>query len=286
MKNFQFEDIRKRPDLLRLKRRLGMAYGITAGLAFAAATWGIDGFLVSQANALSPWLKFIVGAVICATAGGLVGWLIARFEKVILAPLFYLGLSFVFAWLTVFLPLQIFPRIVAGLDPELGALLNYSFHENFNARLTVAFIWAALFLLLVGVLQIPLTEPAAFSTSFFGKIAPLIVCAVIVLINGTIMDTIINEPLRTPLLELNDTIQFSVDHRGEEVDRALAREMHLGSLRAVQDVIDQPRALIVGGYDQWLGQVSVLARFGATWVDCVIVYNQPSSCKYAIPTAP
>jgi hypothetical protein len=286
MKNFQFEDIRNRPDVLRLKRRLGMVYGITVGLAFAAATWGVDGYFLSRAHALYPWLKLIIGTVICATAGGLVGWLIARFEKVILAPLFYLALSFVFAWLTVFLPLQIFPRIVSGLDPELGSLLNYIMHENFNSRLIVAFIWAALFLVLVGVLQIPLAEPAAFSTSFFGKIAPLIVCSVIILINGTIMDTIINEPLRMPLIEMDDTIQFSVDHRGEEVDRALARAMHMTSLRGVQDLIDQPRRLIVGGYDQWLGQVNVLARFGDTWTDCVIVYNQPSLCKYANPSAP
>lgn len=286
MKNFPFEDLRNRPDILRLKWRMGMIYGMTVGLVFAVSTWGVDGYLLSQAHAMYPWLKFIVGTVICTIAGGLVGWLVARLEKVILAPIFYLGLALVFAWLIVFLPLQLFPRIVSWLDPETGGLLNYVFHENFNSRFTLAFIWIALFVLLAGILQLPLAEPAAFSTSFFGKIAPLIVCSVIMVINAAVVDSVTNEPLRSPLLILNDTIQFSVDHRGEEVDRALARAMHMTSLRAVQDVIDQPRKLIVGGFDEWLGQVNVLSRFGNTWVDCAVLYNQPSFCKYVDSDTP
>lgn len=286
MKNLQFEDIRNRPDVLRLKRRIGMTYGMTVGLAFAASAWGVDGFLLSQANALYPWLKLIMGAIICAMVGGPAGWLVARFEKGILALLLYLGASFVFAWLIVYLPFQIFPRIVSWLDPETGGLLNYIFYDNFNSRFTVAFVWVALFVSLAGILQIPLAEPATFSTSFFGKITPLIVCSVIMLLNGTILDTVTNEPLRSPILEMNDTINFSLDHRGEEVDRALAQAMHMTSLRGIQDVIDQPRRLIVGSFDQWLGQVNILVRFGDTWVDCVTVYNQPSFCKYVIPNAP
>jgi hypothetical protein len=286
MKNFPFEDIRNRPDVLRLKRRLGMIYGMTMGLTFAVSTWGVDGYLLSQSNTLYPWLKFIIGASICAIAGGLAGWLVARLEKGILAPIFYLGVAFVFAWLIIFLPLQIFPKIVSWIDPQTGGLLNYIFHDNFNSRFILAFIWIALFVALAGILQIPLTEPAAFATSFFGKIAPLIVCAVIMVINGAIVDSVTNEPLRSPILILDETIQFSLDHRGEEVDRALAREMHITSLRAVQEVIDQPRRLIVGSYDAWLGQINVLVRFGNTWVDCAVIYNQPSFCKYVIPNAP
>ncbi|MGZ9225760.1 MAG: hypothetical protein ACXW4M_09410, partial [Anaerolineales bacterium] len=281
-----FEDIRHRPDVVRLKRRIGMTYGMTVGLSFAASAWGENGYLLSQAHALYPWLKLIMGAIICATAGGLAGWLVARFEKGILALLFYLGASFVFAWLIVYLPLQIFPRIVLWLDPETGGLLNYIVHENFNSRFAVAWVWVALFVSLAGILQIPLAEPAVFSTSFFGKIAPLIVCSVIMLVSGTILDTVTNEPLRSPILEMDDTIKFSLDHRGEQVDRALARTMHMTSLRGVQDVIDQPRRLIVGSYDQWLGQVNIFVRFGDTWVDCVTVYNQPSFCKYVIQNAP
>lgn len=286
MNSLPSEDIHKRLEILRLKRHLGMAYGLTLGVAFAAAAWGVDGYLLSQAHALYPWLKFMIAALVCASLGGAVGWLVARLEKAILAPVLYLGLAFVFAWLVVALPFQIFPRVVAWLDPETGRLLNYPFYENFSARFGVAFIWVALMVSLAGILQIPLAEPAAFATSFFGKIAPLIVCSAIVIINGTIVDSINNEPLRIPVLEMEKTIEFAVEHRGQEVDRATSRAMHLSSLRSVQDVIAGPRRLIVGYYDEFLGQVNVLVRFGDTWVGCLTSYTQPSFCQYVLPDSP
>jgi hypothetical protein len=283
LKSSALEDIRQRPDVLRMKRRMGMVYGIMVGLSFAAATWGVDGFLLDRAHALYPWLKFAVGAMICMITGGMAGWLVARLEKVILAIPIYLGVAFVFSWLIVVLPFRILPMVVAWLDPEAGNLLNYTFYEDFNSRFVIAIAWVSLFLTLAGILQIPLTEPAAFSVSYFGKIIPLVVCSVIMFINGAIVDTLNNEPLRTALLHMENTIQFSVDHQGKEVDRMLARTMRMSSLRAVEDVISQPRQLIVGSYDKWLDQIHILVRFGDTWVDCIVVYNQPSFCQYVIP---
>ncbi|MGZ9235827.1 MAG: hypothetical protein ACXW4E_09905 [Anaerolineales bacterium] len=280
------EDVLHRPDVIQSKRRAGMVYGMAVGLSFAAASWGVDGFLLSQAHAFYPWLKFIIGAVICMIAGGIAGWLVARLEKVVLGLFIYLGLALVFSWLIVALPFQIFPTIMQWLDPEAGNLLNYTFYEGFQSRFVIAAAWISLFVALVGVLQLPLTEPAAFATSFFGKVAPLLVCSVVMFINGVMVDTLNNEPLRMAVLHLNNTIQFSVEHRGQEVDRALSRTMRTSSLRAVQDVISQPRKLIVGSYDQYLDQIHVLVRFGSTWVDCVVVYNQPSFCEYVTPGSP
>jgi hypothetical protein len=286
LKNLPLEDIHHRPDVIQMKRRFGIAYGMMVGLSFAASTWGIDGFLLSQAHAFYPWLKFILGALICMTVGGIAGWLVARLEKGILGLLIYLGISFVFSWLIVGLPFRIFPAVVTWLDPETGNLLNYTFYEGFGSRFFIAIAWISLFMALVGILQLPLTEPAPFATSFFGKAAPLLVCAVIMFINGFIVDTLNNEPLRTALLHMDNTIQFSVEHQGQEVDRALARTMRMSSLRAVGDVISQPRRLIVGSYDQYLDQIHVLIRFGVTWVDCIVVYNQPSFCKYISLASP
>jgi hypothetical protein len=286
MKSTAYEDIRHRPDVILLKRRMGMLYGMAVGLSFAASTWGIDAYQLSQAHAFHPWLKFIIGAVAFISAGGMAGWLVARSEKAIFGLLIYLGLAFVFSWLIVVLPFRIFPVVVSWLEPEVGNLLNYTFYEGFNSRFVIAIAWISLFVALIGILQIPLTEPAAFSTSYFGKIAPLLVCSVVMFINGVIVDTLNNEPLRTALLHMNNTIQFSVDHQGQEVDRATARSMRTSSLRAVEDVISQPRQMIVGGYDQFLDQIHILVRFGSSWVDCIVVYNQPSFCKYVEAGSP
>jgi hypothetical protein len=286
MKSIAFGDIRHRPDVVRLKRRIGVVYGMVVGLSFAASTWGIDGYLLSQAYAFYPWLKFVIGAFVCMATGGIAGWLVARSEKAILGLLIYLGLSLVFSWLIVALPFQIFPAVVSWLEPETGNLLNYTFYVGFSSRFVIAIAWISLFLALVGVLQLPLTEPAAFATSVFGRLAPLLVCSVVMFISGVIVDTLNNEPLRTAVLYMNNTVQFTVEHQGEEVDRAVARRMRMSSLRAVGEVISQPRQLIVGGYDQYLDQIHVLIRFGGTWVDCIVVYNQPSFCEYIVPDSP
>jgi hypothetical protein len=267
-----------------MKIRLGMAYGMVAGLAFAVSTWGIDGLRLSLAHASYPWLKFIIGAIICLVVGGIAGWLVSRLEKGIFAVLIYLGAALIFARLTVSLPFQTFPNVVARLDPETGNLLNYIFYEeSFASRFWIATLWVSLFTVLVGILQIPLAEPAAFSTTFFGKASPLLVCAVLMWISGSIVDNLTNEPLRLAVLALDNTIQFSVDHQGQEVDRDLARSMHVASLRAVEEVINRPRKLIVRSYDQWLGQINILVRFGDAWVDCSVIYNQPSFCEYVTP---
>ena len=280
------EDIRHRPDVIRLKRRIGMIYGMTTALAFAAASWGIDGYLISQAHAFYPWLKFLIGALICMAAGGLAGWFVARSEKAIVGLPVYLGLGFIFSWLIVALPFQIFPNSVTWLDPEVGNLLNYTIYEGFSSRFWIAFFWISIFVALVGILQVPLAEPAAFSTSKFGMIAPLLVCSVVMIINGFIVDRLNNEALRSALINMNKTIQFTVDHQGQEVNRVEARQMRISSLRAVQDVINEPRQLIVGSYDQYLDQIHVLVRFGTTWTDCIVVYNQPSFCKYLEENTP
>jgi hypothetical protein len=280
------EDVLHRPEVVQSKRRIGTMYGMAVGLSFAAASWGIDGFLLSQAHAFYPWLKFLIGAVLCMITGGIAGGLVARLEKGLLGLFIYLGLALVFSWLIVALPFQIFPTVMQWLDPETGSLLNYTFYDGFQSRLVIAVAWISVFLALAGVLQLPLTEPAAFATSFFGKVAPLMVCSVVMFINGVMVDTLNNEPLRAAVLHLNNTIQFAVDHQGQEVDRALARTMRMSSVRAVQDVISQPRKLIVGSYDQYLDQIHVLVRFGTTWTTCIVVYNQPSFCQYIAPDSP
>ena len=79
------------PEVVRSKRIYGMYYGAAAGLAFAAAAWGWDAYLLSRFHALYPWIKLIVGALASGLVGGLAGWLSARLDKVILSVLIWLG---------------------------------------------------------------------------------------------------------------------------------------------------------------------------------------------------
>ena len=47
---------------------------------------------------------------------------------------------------------------------------------------------------------------------------------------GTIVDGLNNEKLRSPVNSVNLTIQFLLDHFGEEIDAAIARRMYPGGM--------------------------------------------------------
>jgi len=111
----------------------------------------------------------------------------------------------------------------------------------------------------------------------------MLITLVLMAICGTIVDTLNNELLRAPIDALNSTIQYSIDHRGQEVDLLESRKMHLAALRPVEGLITPERKYIVSGYDQFLEQVHVLARFDQAWVECKLVVNQLITCEQVSP---
>ncbi len=268
-----------RSDVLRTKRAYGLWYGASLGFLFALFTWGLDAYSLSQINSLHPWLKFAAGALLCTAAGGLTGWLAARRDRPIIALLIWIVYGFFLAWLVVTLPTVIFPRLLTLLEPEVQQYLHYVYYPEFSTRIGVAFAWIIMFVAIAGLLQLPLSEGAVFSTSILGKIAPILVGLVLVGIAGTIVDGLNNELLRTPVEELNASIQFAVDHKGQQVDTTESRKFRQGSLRAVKDLITPDRKMIVSGYDAFLGEVNVLVKFDKAWVECQVMYNQPVNCK-------
>ena len=268
-----------RRDVIHGKQIYGIWYGASLGFLFALFTWGLDAYYLSQVNSLHPWLKFVAAALLCTAAGGLTGWLAARRDKPLLALLIWIVYGFFLAWLVVILPIVIFPRLLGLLEPESQQYLHYVYYPEFSTRIGVAFAWIIIFVAIAGLLQLPLSEGAAFSTSIFGKVAPILVGMVLVAIAGTIVDGLNNELLRMPVEELNATIQFSVDHKGQQIDAAESRKMRQASLRSVKDLVTQRRKLIVSGYDAFLGEVDVLVKFDKAWVECQVMYNQPVNCK-------
>lgn len=276
----------ERTDVIRAKHLYGLWFGMFLGLGFSVFTWGIDAYILSEHNGLQPWLKFLMGAVLCTVIGGIAGWLAARANRPLVAVGIWLVAGSIFAWLTVNLPLVLLPKALSLLEPQTSGLLEYTYYEDFGKRVGVAFTWLGIFITLAGLLQIPLSDSAVFSTSLFGKAAPVLVSLALMGIAGTIVDNgLINEPLRGSVVAIDNTIQFIVDNRGREVDAAVARRMHAGAFRAIEETVTQKRELIVSGYDGQFGEVNVLVKFDKDWVECQVFYNQPISCKL-VETAP
>lgn len=279
MKPFPVEILASRPDVLRAKHAYGLWFGLALALTFSIFAWGIDAYALSRMNGLYPWLKFIGGAIPCMIVGGFAGWLAARLDTPILALLLWAGAALVFAWFTISLPFQIMPRILTMMEPEITDLLHYMKDESASLRFGVAYVWLVIFTFLIGVLQLPLSDSAVYSTSPFGKIFPMMIPLGLMVICGMLMDSMNNELLRSSIEAVNTPVQFVLDHRGKKIDVADARRLHLGALRAVDDLVTPERKFIVSGYDHVLEQVNVLARFENAWVACELVSNQLVQCE-------
>ena len=282
MENTPINRIEARPDVIRLKRLTGAIYGIVSGLAFAAAAWGWDGFKLSQSHAYLPWLGLSVALVFSAIVGAAAGWLTARFESILLGSFFWLISALLFAWLVINLPMQVSPFIVSKINPQMGALLNYTKDVEIGFRYGLAATWIIPFMLIVGVTQLPITESSVFSTSFFGKVIPFFFCVAVLGISGTFADSLINAQFRDAITSMDTTIQFTLDNKhNPQMDGDLARKMHASSLNAVKEDVVESRQLIVRSFDKTFGEIHVLIRFEDQWVDCTIIYAQPSFCKVA-----
>jgi len=253
-----------------------MVFGIVTGLAFAAATWGGDALLMSRIHAYQPWLKLIVGAVVCAPVGGLAGWLAARLDKPIFSVLLWLAAAAVFAWLSTVNSFRIFPSLIVQTDPEFASFINYTVYQNLAIRMALAYIWTGIFGMLVGVLQLPLSEGAVFSATSGSKLITLLVPTVVMVLCGVIVDDLNNEPLRSPVVALHRVVEFAIETKGQEIDPKLARDMRRSTVRAIEDWLGRPYYFIVASFDRELGQVHVFANFGGDWADCTVMYNQPS----------
>jgi hypothetical protein len=268
-----------RTDVLRAKYIYGIWFGASLGFLFAVFAWGFDAFMLSRLNSFYPWIKFAGGAVPCMVAGGITGWLSARIGKPAIAFILWAITAFFFAWLAVALPLRITPSLLGIVEPDIRGLLHYTLYDNFSARINAAYIWIGIFVSLSGLLQLPLSESAVFSTSALGKASPMMVCLVLMAICGMLIDGLNNELLRSPIKAMEDTLQFAVTHQGQEVDPLDSRRMRLASLRNVEDVITPEYKMIVSGYDELIVEVDILIRFQNVWVECGVFYNQPVTCK-------
>jgi hypothetical protein len=272
------DNLKSRPEIIRAKRIYGAIYGAAAGLAFAASSWGMDAYTLQNSHASYPWIKFIVGVTVCGLAGLFVGWITSLKDGALFGALIWLSLGFLFAWLTVALPMQITSKIINQLDPHLGALLNYDTGSVLVYRYFIAFMWIAPFLFITGIVQLPIIEPSVFSTSMAGRIAPILFCILVMGIGGFITDDLINVFFRDAIVSMDNTIEFALENKGKDADPLISRQMHAASLNTISQYLDEKRSLFVGKYDELLGTFDVLVKFKDTWFDCTVIYNQPVVC--------
>lgn len=263
----------------RSKQVMGLMYGCAAGLAFAIFGWGVDAFQLLAAHGAYAFVKFIPGLLLCTVTGTLVGWLTALIQKPLIGILLWISNALLYAWLVFWLPIRSTPAIIKIFDSILGEYLQYPFYKSLNQTLWFGFATIALVAIIFGLLENILIDQAIFSSGKIAKLVPLIMVAVAFSLVGSSSDSLLNKNLREPLITVDNLIDFAVDNLDNDVDPALARAMHLNSVKTIRHLLPLERTLILSNFDEAIGQVDVLVNFYGKWVKCTTIYNQVTFCK-------
>jgi len=266
-------------DVQKSKWRYGLAFGVAAGFAFAIALWGSDDYILAQHHGLFPWTKLIIGGALSITVCGLAGWLTMRFEKNLLSLLIWGIASRLLAWFGLIVPMILTPGAIGFLRPEIKPYLKFIIYPNMDSRIIVLFVWILITALAIGAIQIPLVNHAVFSTSAGTRILPVLVCMLLFGLVGSFADSLNNQALREPIVQLDQSIQFWFNTRGTKVDPVEARTHRLASLRPIEEQITFTYKLVASGNDELLESVPVLVSFDNSLAQCESIYGNVLSCK-------
>lgn len=256
----------------------GAIYGLICGLSFVIFTWGIDAILLFRANSTFGYLKLLAGLLIGLPASTLVGRMTVAEGKHLVALFLWSILALLFSWLVLWLPTDGTREIAGELNRNISPYLEYGKIANvWQYRLFLTII-VGLASILCGLLEISLVEGALLN-SYPSSILLMAAVGVILFgIAGSACDHMVNTSFREPIIVIHDLLQFARAHQGEEVPVAVARAKHLSSLREISDILNEPYRLTLIKYDQYLGQMEVLANFDGVLVQCTTIYGQPTNC--------
>jgi hypothetical protein len=96
---------------------------------------------------------------------------------------------------------------------------------------------------------------------------------------GFINDGQVNQTVRNPFIAVDKLVTFALEHRGETIDPQLALDMHYGSLRELEDILDHPQVLMLSDYDQaTMVSTMVDLNFSGTWGRCSVVNKHVTMC--------
>ena len=256
------------------KLRMGIWFGLTAGLVFSFILWGVDAIGLARANAYMPWAKLTMGVLPAVGIFTLAGWLSAKFENGLLSFIFWLVSGFLVSFFACHLPFEGLTLFYKIFKPELAARIDYSFSTGLSAHAFVTLAICTVASGICGVLFGLLSENAATSASPAGVIVPLLIWSVFFIASATVIDIEIQQRLRDPIKAVNALVEKRIDSLVNPVSRIQARKSHLFALNPIVDLIEQPRKLLLVGYDDTLIQTNVQVNFGGEWAECIIIADQ------------
>lgn len=264
------------------KQRLGVIYGLIAGIAFSVAAWGIDGIAMARSHVAYPWIKFLPGLLICCLAGSLVGWVSIKISKGLVTILLWITFGLLLVWLTIWLPFKITPFLLKILQPSLINWIDYPIVANMNQFSVVGVIVIVLPVIICGLMENNLVDVVLMSSHRGAILTIVLVCGLIMGLAGSAGDELTNKHFREPIQALDDLFQFAIDNQGKDLDKLLVRRKHLKTVEGLEEILPRSRQLTLIAFDEYLGQMDFLVNFEGVWVKCTTIYSQPIMCEQVL----
>ncbi|HEY3343630.1 MAG TPA: hypothetical protein VGJ97_01815 [Anaerolineaceae bacterium] len=261
------------------KQRIATLYGIAAGVVFSLVTWGYDAFLLARAHAVTPFLVFSFGLIGCGVVGGAAGWLTYRITHLLAGFVCWVAAGIAFAWLAGQIPFGFYPHALALLDPAVSQIVHFPANPGVQSSEWIVRIVVVALSGIAGLLENALADATANSSGQLGRFFPGLVWAVLFFLAGLSPENTLTAPLRAPVVNLNATIQYALDHPAEPLNAPSDTSFRTGSLQDIQTDLTQPRRLILQTYDDTFYNTTVVIRFGgSTYAKCSISNGQPITC--------
>lgn len=272
----------KSDTYLRIQREKhfnGLLFGLFAGFWFGCGVWALDALLLRQAQADLPWLKLLLGIPVTIVLGGLAGWAAAILEKPLLGALAWLVSGTAMVWIASQVPFQGVSVAVRLLDRNLVGVELFPFVEGALYRMILIYFLSGLLFALGGGFQTVFVEGATRSSSQINRFMMLAMCIIFFLPVGLVVDNLINQSLRRPILAVNDMIQMRLaEIENGEAQRSTS-QISTRPLKPLENALNRPYRLILGSYDPiTFNEATVYADFSGEWGTCTVLINTPMVC--------
>jgi len=258
--------------------RVGVMYGLVAGLAFSLAAWGADALSLARAHAYFPWLKLAVGLIPGLAAGTLAGYLTARSESAVVRILVWAAVGAGLALLAGRIAHEITYTALGWLDSNVQRMVNLSTVISVQTNMIFSAVILAGIGVLAGVFQGNFMDSTWGAPAAFSRILPVMIWAAFFIIGGLVVDGRINEPMRSPVVKIGSIIEYRNQTEGK-IDPVTAHQMYLDIFNPFSDLLARPYRLILGRYDELIHSVEVYVNFDGQWLDCSVIGNQPTYCQ-------
>lgn len=257
-------------------QRMGLIFGLLAGLAYGMALWGWNALQLWRAAAEPAWLMAGISILLVTVIGGLAGWLCARTDNAFVAFLTWVAVGVLFSWLALQTNFHLINQAVDLFYPEFRGLHVFPLESFIRLFRGVMFVIIGFATGLAGVFQLYMVEAAVNAGSGPGRVTILIVNLVMFSAVGGIADYICQRPLREPVVSLAFSINEvkSASAEGREPDGMSQR-----ALKVLGDRINRPYKLFSGTNDpNSLISGTVHLDFGGEWALCSVFESGLGYC--------